>query len=170
MPWGFCPLGFRPVFISSIGAMRAVSLLCIIFNSNLRGFIPTFVEYQHWRGILLVMVLNASLSNQTCTHNVHHFILFFHWCIVGSWYPNVCNFYRTLETSSTNFLDQLGAVVLVLKKKSWFFSFFMSFANFTVSEKNEGIFKFYRKRVLIWSKNISSSIMFSQHHERIQIF
>ena len=32
------------------------------------------------------------------------------------------------------------------------------------------VFEFYRKRAFIWYKNISSSIIFSQHHEQIQIF
>ena len=43
--------------------------------------------------------------------------------------------------------------------------------DFSLFQKNyEGIFEFYRKIAFIWYKNISSSIIFSQHHEQIQIF
>ena len=55
-------------------------------------------------------------------------------------------------------------------KRSWFFSFFMSFLqnlpDFSMFRKNyDDLFEFYRKRAFIWYKNTSSSIIFSQYHE-----
>ena len=49
--------------------------------------------------------------------------------------------------------------------------FLQNVTDFSLFQENyEGIFEFYRKRAFIWHKNISSSIIFSQYHERIQIF
>ena len=50
-------------------------------------------------------------------------------------------------------------------------SFLQKLTDFSLFQENyEGIFEFYRKRPFIWYKNISSLMIFSQHHERIQIF
>ena len=50
-------------------------------------------------------------------------------------------------------------------------SFLQNLPDFSLLQKNyEGIFEFHRKWAFIWYKNISCSIIFSQHHERIQIF
>ena len=50
-------------------------------------------------------------------------------------------------------------------------SFFQNLPDFSLFQENyEYIFEFYRKRAFIWYINISSSIIFSHHHERIQIF
>jgi len=62
-----------------------------------------------------------------------------------------------------------------INKKLFFFSIFYvifpNLSNFSLFQKNyDNIFQFYTKRAFIWYKNISSSITFSQHHERIQIF
>ena len=54
---------------------------------------------------------------------------------------------------------------------SHFLSFLQNLPDFSLFQKNyEGIFEFYIKRAFIWYENISISIIFSQHHERIQIF
>jgi len=50
-------------------------------------------------------------------------------------------------------------------------SFLQKLNDFPLFQENyECIFQLYRKRAFIWYKNISSSIIFSQHHEQIQIF
>ena len=52
-----------------------------------------------------------------------------------------------------------------------FLSFLQNLTDLSLFQENyEYIFEFYRKRAFIWYKNISSSTIFSQHHERIQIF